>query len=219
MKRRISKKAVREMYTVYKVGYCDLQHLFRCSEAFGYSTRVEGWACDYYEIAPGVAVSTGYDTIGKKADHDTIKIFEEAAKIVIAELSNDYKKCSEKLDMLKAMLAEELTKKKLTQKQLDIYASYKYFTRRHGCRDIWEAYNRPSEAKCRAYRHITALCERLNGWGNAVCGASCYHFSQGFLYKQDGKTWLHYETHANAWDFPIPEADEITVDSILTAAA
>lgn len=60
MKFKTTKKNMREnYYHIIGVGYCDLQHLLAYENPIAYSTRTEGWACDYYEVN-GVLLSTGY---------------------------------------------------------------------------------------------------------------------------------------------------------------
>lgn len=84
MKYKTTKKNMKESYgKIIKVGYCDLQSLLQFEEPTAYSTRAEGWACDYYDI-DGVLISTGYDPIGNiKADYKTVKEYEEKAREII----------------------------------------------------------------------------------------------------------------------------------------
>lgn len=76
MKLKTTKKEIRQGYSkIIRVGYCDLQHLLTYRSPFAYSTRVEGWACDYYDVN-GVCISTGYSPIGQKVDYDIIKKYD-----------------------------------------------------------------------------------------------------------------------------------------------
>lgn len=100
MTQRLTKKYVRANYdTILCVGYCDLQHLFNCSNPIGYSDRVEGWACDYYYIGNGTVVSTGYAPIGRKVNFEIVKRYDEQAREICNETS-DYETRRELLDTL-----------------------------------------------------------------------------------------------------------------------
>ena len=66
MKYKVTKKEIKAYHNqILQVGYCDLQDLLRFSEPVAYSTRAEGWACDYYEIDE-LIISTGYAPIANK---------------------------------------------------------------------------------------------------------------------------------------------------------
>ena len=80
MKFRTTKKEILNKYNnVIKVGYCKAQYLLNCEDAFAYSSGVNGWACDYYDI-DGVIISTGYAPIGKEADCNTVKKYNNEAR-------------------------------------------------------------------------------------------------------------------------------------------
>lgn len=88
-KYRTTKKAIREKYgakNIYSIGNCNLQFLLKYISPFAYSTRVEGWACDYYDMGKGVIFCDGYDPIGKKIDYDMMHMFDEKAREVYDEL-------------------------------------------------------------------------------------------------------------------------------------
>ena len=103
MKYKTTRKAMKESYDrIAKVGYCNLQHLLRFQEPFAYSTRAEGWACDYYDIN-GVLISTGYDPIeGKrtKCNYDICRKYDDAARKVLCDCSLNYEEQQEKIDTL-----------------------------------------------------------------------------------------------------------------------
>ena len=70
MKFKTTKKAMRENYdTILKIGYCNIQNLLQYENPIAYSTRAEGWACDYYEVG-NVLISTGYAPIGESVPYD-----------------------------------------------------------------------------------------------------------------------------------------------------
>ena len=84
MKLKTTRKAIKENAAkVLAVSYCSLQYLFNYREPFAYSTRVEGWACDYYDIGGGVIVSTGYAPIGEHVSYDVCRKYEELAQDII----------------------------------------------------------------------------------------------------------------------------------------
>lgn len=73
MKREVTKNEIRRTEDrILCVTYCGLQNLLSSENAFAYSTRVEGWACDYYHIPRNICVSTGYSPIGKHIDYNLI---------------------------------------------------------------------------------------------------------------------------------------------------
>lgn len=94
MKTLVTRKSIKESgYKIISVGYCRLQHLLQYESPFAYSTRSEGWACDYYNIN-GIVVSTGYAPIGNKISFDLqIEYNDKAVEIVNSwDLSYEDKK-------------------------------------------------------------------------------------------------------------------------------
>ena len=90
MKIKVTRKYMKETYgnaNIYCIGYCNLQHLLRFEEPFAYSTRAEGWACDYYELPGNVIISTGYAPIGKDVNYNIQRQFDDAAREI---LCNEY---------------------------------------------------------------------------------------------------------------------------------
>ncbi len=100
MKYRTTKKAIKETENrIISVNYCNLQFLLNATEPFAYSTRTEGWACDYYEIPRGICVSTGYAPIGKDVSYDLCREYDKKAEQICRETS-DWKSRKAKLDSL-----------------------------------------------------------------------------------------------------------------------
>lgn len=101
-KYKATRKAMKESYDkIICVGYCNLQYLLRFQEPFAYSTRAEGWACDYYDI-DGILISTGYAPIDSKRTKSTYEIcrkYDEAAQKILCEYSL-YEKQKEKVNNL-----------------------------------------------------------------------------------------------------------------------
>ena len=78
MKFKTTQKQIKTNYTVIKVPYCGLQTLLRYRSPIAYTTRVEGWASDVYDLGYGVAVSTGYQPFGGDFGLDFQAIEKEA---------------------------------------------------------------------------------------------------------------------------------------------
>lgn len=83
LKLKTTKKTIKDgYYYILSVGYCDLQFLLKYQSPFAYSTRVEGWACDYYDV-DGICISTGYsplDTKNMKKDYNLIREYDNKAR-------------------------------------------------------------------------------------------------------------------------------------------
>lgn len=76
-KYKTTKKAMNEDYThIIGTGYCNLQFLLYFEEPFAYSTRAEGWACDYYDV-DGVLICTGYAPMRSKRTKSNYQIEHE----------------------------------------------------------------------------------------------------------------------------------------------
>jgi len=90
MKYKTTKKAVKNgYYKIISVGYCELQHLLKGVNPVAYSTRAEGWACDYYDIN-GVCICEGYAPISsqntKEIPYDKVREYDNKAREVIQDL-------------------------------------------------------------------------------------------------------------------------------------
>lgn len=110
MKIKTTKKSIKESYnTIIKLGYCDIQHLTRFIDPFAYSTRTEGWSCDYFEIE-NVCISTGYSPIGNiKPSYETSKKYNEQAEAILySDEVVEIKK--EKINQLLKDFVNEVTK-------------------------------------------------------------------------------------------------------------
>ena len=91
MKSKMTKREIKSKYNnIIKVGYCQAQYLLNCEDAVAYSAGVNGWACDYYDI-DGVIISTGYAPIGKEADRNTIKKYNNEARALKYANYDEYK--------------------------------------------------------------------------------------------------------------------------------
>lgn len=112
MKFKTTKKAIREMGDpIYCVSYCNLQNLLRFRDPFAYSTRAEGWACDYYSIENFI-ICTGYAPIGRKTDYNLCREYDQKAREVLCDYSLTWEQQRDRLEELIEEFAGKLTAKK-----------------------------------------------------------------------------------------------------------
>lgn len=101
-KYKATRKEMKKSYDkIICVNYCGLQNLLRFQEPFAYSSRVEGWACDYYDV-DGVLISTGYAPIDNrrtKSTYEICKKYDEAARKILCECSS-YEEKKERVNNL-----------------------------------------------------------------------------------------------------------------------
>ena len=109
MKLKVSKKQInRKNETVLKVGYCDLQNLLYCKNPFAYSSGVNGWSCDYYDLGSTI-ISTGYNATGQTIDYNIIDRYEKEAEKLKKE-NTSFLELEKKLDILIKKFVEEVKK-------------------------------------------------------------------------------------------------------------
>lgn len=100
---KVTRKAMKEEYSkIIGIGYCNAQYLLKFEEPFAYSTRAEGWACDYYNIN-GVLISTGYshiDSKNAKTNYETTKKFEDKAREIACNYNLTYEEQKEQITSL-----------------------------------------------------------------------------------------------------------------------
>lgn len=108
MSMRVYKKHVRAAYPIVAYcGYCNLQYTLYFTPKFGHTERAEGWGCNVYEIAPDIALTTGYDPFGNKSlPLAFTERYEKQAKQILEK--NAYSdKAKKKLEnLLEKMVAE-----------------------------------------------------------------------------------------------------------------
>lgn len=109
MSMRVYKKHVRAAYPIVAYcGYCALQYTLSFTSNFGHTERAEGWGCNVYEIAPDIALTTGYDPFGNRRLSLAItERYEKKAKQILEENSCNYI-AKKKLEMLLNELAAEI---------------------------------------------------------------------------------------------------------------
>ena len=108
LKIKATKKEMKENYKILGTGYCSMHYLLKFKKPVAYSTRREGWACDYYEV-DDVVISTGYDPLKSKnidIDYTTIKIYENTAKNIINSNKSWEDKEKQVNQLLKQLLSD-----------------------------------------------------------------------------------------------------------------
>lgn len=109
MSMRVYKKHVLAAYPIVAYcNYCNLQYTLYFISKFGHTERTEGWGCDVYELAPDIALTTGYDPFGNRClPLAFTERYEEKAKQILA--GNNYSYIAkEKLEILLNELAAEI---------------------------------------------------------------------------------------------------------------
>ena len=102
MKEHTSMKYIVNNYNkVYRVGYGDLQHLFRYEDPVYYNAGVYGWNCDIYvNYVHDIAVCTGYRNMrGPCVQRDLVKKYDDkAAEILKQTWTVNYEELKAALD-------------------------------------------------------------------------------------------------------------------------
>lgn len=93
----------------------------------------------------------------------------------------------------------------MTKKQESMKRAYEHAKARY----LWEAYERPSYAKVRAYNDCLADMRAHSGYGQRITGASSHFFSFAFRYDDEAGMHLRYHTHKNVFDFIVESAAEL----------
>jgi hypothetical protein len=112
MKFKANKKEMRNNYNcIISIGYCNAQWLLKYKEPIAYSTRAEGWACDYYDI-DGVLISTGYAPLTAKNTHSNYNIvrrYNEQAQEIACNYSLSYEEQKTQVNALLKEYIKEVT--------------------------------------------------------------------------------------------------------------
>jgi hypothetical protein len=110
MKIKTTKRAIKENYNlIISIGYCNLQSLLKYFQPFAYSTRTEGWACDYYNVE-GVIISTGYSPIGISVDYELVNKYEKEGMKLRYSNSTWAEKKERAMELLNEFIKEALNK-------------------------------------------------------------------------------------------------------------
>ena len=109
MKFKVTKKEMNSNYDqILGVGYCNLQHLLNYENEIAYSTRAEGWACDYYEIE-NVLISTGYAPMNSKNtkhDYNLTQNYDNKARDIVNSNIDYEEKSMQVKNLLRQFIAE-----------------------------------------------------------------------------------------------------------------
>ena len=109
MKYKATKKDMKRYDQIIGTGADNLQHLLRFHDPIAYSTRAEGWSCDYYDI-DGVLISTGYAPLDSKrtfANYALIHEYDTKARNIIANYDINYE---DQKKAVNALLSEFVAK-------------------------------------------------------------------------------------------------------------
>lgn len=108
MSMRVYKKHVRAAYPIVAYcSYCNLQYTLYFAQRFGHTERTEGWGCDAYELAPDIALTTGYAPFGnRRLPLAFTERYEEKAKQILAENHYSYSAKGKLEELLNEMAAE-----------------------------------------------------------------------------------------------------------------
>jgi hypothetical protein len=98
---------------VYRVGYCELEYIYRYEEPQYYNSGVYGWNCDIYiDYSRDIAITTGYRNMaGKVIPSDILKKYSDIAEDIIKNMrSLPYDEVKTMLDKNKEDFLNELNK-------------------------------------------------------------------------------------------------------------
>lgn len=99
-----------DYWNILGTGYCNLQYLLKFQEPFAYSTRAEGWACDYYNVN-NLLISTGYAPMKSKRVKSSWELeheYDEAARKIIEDSSMSWKQKAAEVNRLLEEFAEKV---------------------------------------------------------------------------------------------------------------
>lgn len=106
MKLKATKKQIRRNFnTILSVGYCDAQYLLDCKNPFAYSSGLNGWSCDYYQIG-NICISTGYSPIGTPVDYELLRELEGKAQLIKYDYNLSYSDKEKQLNELLKQLID-----------------------------------------------------------------------------------------------------------------
>lgn len=104
-KYRVTKKEMKEKWGRNLVYIPDgsMQIFHRIISPVAYSTRTEGWACDYYEFSD-FCISEGYDPAGKRImSYEDFRPYRESYDNIVGNYNLSY---DDTIAKIKALLAD-----------------------------------------------------------------------------------------------------------------
>ena len=114
MKTKTTIKSIKNNYSkIFRCGYCDLQYIFKYTDATYYNAGVCGWNCDIYtDAVRDIAITTGYrNTAGVAIPDELIKTYSNIAKAIDENSFNkSYADIQKALEENKDKFLDELAK-------------------------------------------------------------------------------------------------------------
>lgn len=110
---KTTQKAIKARYAyVICVGYCKVSHLLSTINPIAYTVRREGWGCDIYELAPDVAITTGYAPFGNiYPSYDMCQRYEQEAIQLMYKADGSYDfRYPQLLEALRHQFVQEVAK-------------------------------------------------------------------------------------------------------------
>lgn len=101
-----------DYWNILGTGYCNLQFLLKFQEPFAYSTRAEGWACDYYDV-DDVLISTGYAPMKSKRVKSCYELeheYDDKAREIYNDSSLSWEEKENKINRLLHEFIERVRK-------------------------------------------------------------------------------------------------------------
>ena len=95
------------------------------------------------------------------------------------------------------MMEESMEYVKMNKQKYGAYRAYE----RSSTYSLWDAYDKPSCYKERAWEEIEEFCREIGGRGLKMIGWNCCMFSCGFI--KDG--YFYYFTHVNNFKIYVGE--------------
>lgn len=89
MKNHTTMKYIRNNFSkVYRVGYCELEYIYRYEEPQYYNSGVYGWNCDIYiDYSRDIAITTGYRNMaGRVIPSDILNKYSDIAEDIIKNM-------------------------------------------------------------------------------------------------------------------------------------
>lgn len=95
----------------------------------------------------------------------------------------------------------------MTKKQLkQIFKRFCINYTKYGCRDILQAYKKPSKAKITAWKHCVHIADIHNGKYLSTVSRNTFIFTVGFLYKDNDYIFM-YIIPSNSYKYKLDDND------------
>lgn len=110
-KQHIAMTNLKSFKKVFRVGYCDLQHIYKFEYPHFYNAGVYGWNCDIYiDYKRDIAITTGYRNMrGERIPSDILKKYTDNAKQILEKHTfKNYDEIKQLLDENRKQFLNEL---------------------------------------------------------------------------------------------------------------